>query len=146
LHHAIGRILIEEGNIDPGFIKDHTEGFAAYREAAFQHSIGEAARLCGISEADIRRAAGYIADAKGFISMWTMGLNQSVKGVDKILSLINLHLATGHIGKPGSGPFSLTGQPNAMGGREVGGLANLLPAHMDLANPAHREKLQQFWN
>ncbi|HVV06633.1 MAG TPA: molybdopterin-dependent oxidoreductase [Puia sp.] len=146
LHHAIGRILIEEGNIDPGFIKDHTEGFAAYREAAFQHSIGEAARLCGLSEADIRRAAGYIADAKGFISMWTMGLNQSVKGVDKILSLINLHLATGHIGKPGSGPFSLTGQPNAMGGRETGGLANLLPAHMELSNPAHREKLQQFWN
>ena len=146
LHHAIGRILIEEGNIDPVFIKDHTEGFAAYKEVAFQHSIEEAARLCGISEADIRRAAGYIADAKGFISMWTMGLNQSVNGVDKILSLINLHLATGHIGKPGSGPFSLTGQPNAMGGREVGGLANLLPAHMELANPAHREKLQQFWN
>jgi len=146
LHHAIGRILIEEGNIDPGFIKDHTEGFAAYKEAAFHHTIEEAARLCGISETDIRRAAGYIADAKGFISMWTMGLNQSANGVDKILSLINLHLATGHIGKPGSGPFSLTGQPNAMGGREVGGLANLLPAHMDLANPTHREKLQQFWN
>ncbi|HVU58378.1 MAG TPA: molybdopterin-dependent oxidoreductase [Puia sp.] len=146
LHHAFGRILIEEGNIDPNFIKDHTEGFAAYKEAAFQHSIEESASLCGISEMDIRRAAGYIADAKGFISMWTMGLNQSVNGVDKILSLINLHLATGHIGKPGSGPFSLTGQPNAMGGREVGGLANLLPAHMDLSNPVHRDKLQQFWN
>lgn len=146
LHHAIGRILIEAGDIDPVFIKDHTEGFAAYKEAAFQHSIEDAAGICGIPEADIRRAAGYIADAKGFISMWTMGLNQSVNGVDKILSLINLHLATGHIGKPGSGPFSLTGQPNAMGGREAGGLANLLPAHMDLANPAHREKLQQFWN
>jgi ferredoxin-nitrate reductase len=145
LHHAIGRILIEEGDIDPSFINDHTEGFAAYKESAFRHSIAEAARLCGVAEEKIREAAGYIGDAKGFISMWTMGLNQSVQGVDKILSLINLHLATGHIGKPGSGPFSLTGQPNAMGGREVGGLANLLPAHMELSNPVHREKLQQFW-
>jgi ferredoxin-nitrate reductase len=77
--------------------------------------------------------------------MWTMGLNQSVIGVNKNLSLINLNLITGHIGKPGSGPLSLTGQPNAMGGREVGGLANLLPAHRDLANPLHREEVQKFW-
>jgi ferredoxin-nitrate reductase len=72
-------------------------------------------------------AARYIGDAKGFLTMWTMGLNQSAIGVNKNLSLINLNLITGHIGKPGSGPFSLTGQPNAMGGREVGGLANMLP-------------------
>jgi len=145
LHHAIGRILIEQGAIDPGFIQQHTEGFTAYKDAVFQRSIAEAASLCGVSEDLIYLAAGYIGDAKGFISMWTMGLNQSVSGVDKVLSLINLHLVTGHIGKPGSGPFSLTGQPNAMGGREVGGLANLLPAHLDLANPAHREKVQRFW-
>jgi len=145
LHHAIGRILIEQGAIDPAFIRDHTEGFTAYQQAAFRRTVAEAALLCGVPEEKIYQAAGYIADAKGFISMWTMGLNQSANGVDKILSLINLHLATGHIGKPGSGPFSLTGQPNAMGGREVGGLANLLPAHLDLANPAHREKMQQFW-
>src|SRR6185503_12816409 len=83
--------------------------------------------------------------AKGFISMWTMGLNQSSIGVNKNLSLINLNLITGHIGKPGSGPLSLTGQPNAMGGREVGGLANLLPAHRDLNNPLHRQEVQKFW-
>ncbi|MBN9380029.1 MAG: molybdopterin-dependent oxidoreductase [Chitinophagaceae bacterium] len=145
LHHALGRILIEEGAIDPEFIHYHTEGFAAYKDVVFRRTIAEAASLCGVTEEKIYQAAGYIGDAKGFISMWTMGLNQSVGGVDKILSLINLHLATGHIGKSGSGPFSLTGQPNAMGGREVGGLANLLPAHLDLAIPAHREKVQRFW-
>ncbi len=77
--------------------------------------------------------------------MWTMGLNQSAVGVDKNLSLLNLHLITGQIGKPGAGPLSLTGQPNAMGGREVGGLSNLLPAHRNLANPEHRAAVQQFW-
>ncbi len=76
---------------------------------------------------------GILANAKGFITMWTMGLNQSAIGVNKNLSLINLNLITGHIGKPGSGPFSLTGQPNAMGGREVGGMATMLPAHRNLA-------------
>src|ERR1700755_2863131 len=77
--------------------------------------------------------------------MWTMGLNQSVIGVNKNLSLINLNLITGHIGKSGSGPFSLTGQPNAMGGREVGGMATLLSAHRDLANPAHRAEVAALW-
>ena len=77
--------------------------------------------------------------------MWTMGLNQSVIGVNKNLSLINLNLITGHIGKPGSGPFSLTGQPNAMGGREVGGLSNLLPAHRDLLNETDRNEVEKFW-
>jgi ferredoxin-nitrate reductase len=77
--------------------------------------------------------------------MWAMGYNQSVVGVNKNLSLINLNIITGKIGKPGSGPFSLTGQPNAMGGREVGGLANLLPAHRDLLNADHRNEVERFW-
>ncbi|HLI94358.1 MAG TPA: FAD-dependent oxidoreductase, partial [Puia sp.] len=93
----------------------------------------------------IRLAAEWIATARGWISFWTMGLNQSARGVDKVLSLIDLHLLTGQIGRPGCGPFSLTGQPNAMGGRETGGLANLLPAHRELSNPAHRAELQKFW-
>lgn len=145
LHHAVGRILIEKGKTDTAFISQHTEGFNAYREAVMQRSIEEAAAFCGISEEDLYRTAGYIAEAKGFMTMWTMGLNQSVVGVHKNLSLINLHLITGHIGKPGGGPFSLTGQPNAMGGREVGGLANLLPAHRVLDNPQHRKEVQEFW-
>ena len=145
LNHAIGRVLIENGDIDLDFITNHAEGFEAYSELVFCKTVHESALICGVSETDIRLAAKYIGNAKGYISMWTMGLNQSAIGVNKNLSLINLNLITGHIGKPGSGPMSLTGQPNAMGGREVGGLSNLLPAHRDLANPVHREEVQKFW-
>lgn len=145
LHHAIGRVLIEHGKVDHDFIKQHTNGFAAYRETVMQRSIEAAAEICGVPAALIIKAAGMIGRARGFLSMWTMGLNQSVKGVHKNLSLINLHLITGQIGKPGAGPLSLTGQPNAMGGREVGGLSNLLPAHRSLDNPAHRKAVQAFW-
>ncbi len=145
LHHAIGRCLIEDGKIDFDFIADHTDGFEKYRQTVFERTVAESATICGVREDDIRVAASYIGSAKGFITMWTMGLNQSVIGVNKNLSLINLNLITGHIGKPGSGPFSLTGQPNAMGGREVGGLANLLPAHRDLSNEAHRNEVEKFW-
>jgi len=145
LHHAIGRCLIEAGKVDTDFIDSHTEGFEQYCSAVFERTVEEAAFICGVKEEDIRLAAFYIGNAKGFISMWTMGLNQSVIGVNKNLSLINLNLITGHIGKPGSGPFSLTGQPNAMGGREVGGLSNLLPAHRDLLNETHRNDVERFW-
>ena len=145
LHHAIGRVLIEKGNIDARFIERHTEGFEQYRESVMQRTLAEAALICGVEEDLILEAASFIGNAKGFITMWTMGLNQSVVGVNKNLSLINLNLITGQIGKPGSGPFSLTGQPNAMGGREVGGLSNLLPAHRDLSNPEHRAYVESFW-
>ncbi len=145
LHHAIGRCLIEDGKIDFDFINDSTNGFAKYKETVFERTIEEAAAICGISENDIRLTALYIGGAKGFITMWTMGLNQSVVGTNKNLSLINLNLITGQIGKPGAGPFSLTGQPNAMGGREVGGLSNLLPAHRDLLNESHRNEVEKFW-
>ena len=145
LHHALGRVLLENGDIDTAFIGAHTEGFENYRDKVMERTVAEAALICDVPEEKIREAAGYIGSAKGFLTMWTMGLNQSVVGVNKNLSLINLNLITGQIGKPGSGPFSLTGQPNAMGGREVGGLANLLPAHRNLACPADRLYVQQFW-
>ncbi|HXB06273.1 MAG TPA: molybdopterin-dependent oxidoreductase [Puia sp.] len=145
LHYAIGRLLIEQGCLSPNFIRDHTEGFDDYRERVFARTVAEAAAVCGLPEADIRLAAEWIGAAKGYLSLWTMGLNQSAVGVDKVLSLIDLHLLTGKIGMPGSGPFSLTGQPNAMGGREAGGLANLLPAHRDLSNPDHRRAVQEYW-
>ena len=77
---------------------------------------------------------------KDFLRLWAMGLNQSVIGVNKNFALISLNLITGHIGKPGSGPFSLTGQPNAMGGREVGGLATMLAAHRSIGNACNIEK------
>jgi ferredoxin-nitrate reductase len=145
LHHAIARCLIEQGDVDLHFIQDHTEGFEKYKAIVFERSVAESAEICGVREEDIRKTASCIGNAKGFITMWTMGLNQSVIGVNKNLSLINLNLITGHIGKPGSGPFSLTGQPNAMGGREVGGLSNLLPAHRNLLDPKDREEVEKFW-
>lgn len=145
LFNAMARWLIEKKKIDKSFIQKHTSNFEAVKQTAFELSIRQAAEKCGISADDIRLAAKMISDAKGFISMWTMGLNQSVIGVDKNVSLLNLSLLTGQIGKSGSGPFSLTGQPNAMGGREVGGMASLLAAHRDLGNPKHRKEVQEFW-
>lgn len=145
LNHAIARLLIENGDVNIDFIRRHTEGFETYSERVFRMSLSESAAICGVQEADIRQAARYIAGARGFLSFWTMGLNQSATGVYKNLSLISLHLITGQIGQPGSGPFSLTGQPNAMGGREVGGLSTLLAAHRDLKNPSHRKEVETFW-
>ena len=145
LNNALGRLLIENGDVDVDFITNHADGFTAYREQVMQRTVAEAADLCGVPVASIEQAADWIGRAKGFLSLWTMGLNQSVIGVNKNLSLINLHLITGQIGKPGSGPFSLTGQPNAMGGRETGGLANSLPAHRDVVNAAHRAEVEAFW-
>ncbi|MET1258222.1 molybdopterin-dependent oxidoreductase [Flagellimonas sp. DF-77] len=145
LFNAMARWLIEKKKIDKAFIKRYTANYEACRLKAFELTLRQASEKCGIAVNDIKKAAKMIAEAKGFISMWTMGLNQSVIGVDKNISLLNLSLLTGQIGKPGSGPFSLTGQPNAMGGREVGGMASLLAAHRDLGDPAHRKEVQEFW-
>lgn len=145
LNHAIGRILIENNWLDNDFIQNHTDGFEDYKTKVFERSLAESAEICGVDEKLIIKTASLIAKAKGFLSMWTMGLNQSVIGVNKNLSLINLSLITGKIGKAGNGPFSLTGQPNAMGGREVGGLANMLASHREIANPVHRLEMEEFW-
>ena len=145
LFNAIARWLIEKRKIDKNFIKKHTANFEACKESAFTLTVRQAAEKCGIEASDIRKAAEYIGNADKFISMWTMGLNQSVIGVSKNVALLNLSLLTGQIGKPGSGPFSLTGQPNAMGGREAGGMASLLAAHKDLGNPRHRKEVADFW-
>ena len=145
LLHAIGRCLIEAGDIDLAFIESHTDGFPDYNKVVMETSLSEASMICGVPEEDIKRAASYIGEAKGFLTLWAMGLNQSANGVNKNLALINLNLITGHIGKPGCGPFSLTGQPNAMGGREVGGMATLLASHRNLNDSSHREEVAKFW-
>lgn len=145
LFNAIARVLIENAWIDNNFIIHHTDGFQKLKEIVFSQTLQEAAIICDVPAEDIFLAASYIGKAQGFLSMWTMGLNQSVIGVNKNLSLINLHLITGQIGKPGAGPFSLTGQPNAMGGREVGGLSNLLPAHRNLLDANDRKEVEDFW-
>ena len=145
LYNAIGRCLYKRGLIDEDFINNHTEGFEDYKDLIFKTSLKQASKLCGVPERDIQKVADTIGLSKGFISMWAMGLNQSVVGTDKNVSLLNLSLITGQVGKPGAGPFSLTGQPNAMGGREVGGMANLLAVHKDLGNEEHRREVAQFW-
>ncbi|MGB2128529.1 MAG: molybdopterin-dependent oxidoreductase [Flavicella sp.] len=145
LNNAIAKRLIDKKKINYKFIREHTNNFDTLKELVSKTSLSKAAKICGISVSDIKLAAQYIGNAKGFITMWTMGLNQSVIGVDKNVSLLNLSLITGQIGKPGSGPFSLTGQPNAMGGREVGGMANLLAAHKNLANPKDRKEVAAYW-
>ncbi|MDX2069282.1 MAG: molybdopterin-dependent oxidoreductase [Haliscomenobacter sp.] len=145
LYNAIGRRLIETNHADQFFVNQHTEGFAHYRRMVMDTPLRKAAEICGIELEDIKKAAKYIGDAKAYLSMWTMGLNQSAIGVDKNTALINLNLLTGQVGRPGAGPFSLTGQPNAMGGREVGGLATMLAAHRSLQDPAQRQEVADFW-
>lgn len=145
LYNAIAKVIIEENFHDLKFIENHTEGFGQLEAYLASVTLQELAQECGVEAELIIKAARMIGNAKGFLSMWAMGLNQSVEGVNKNLSLINLSLITGKIGKPGNGPFSLTGQPNAMGGREVGGMANLCSAHRDLSNPVHRKEVADFW-
>ena len=146
LFNGMLHLMLWEGLVDHAWIAAHTEGFAALRDRVREFTPKETARICGIDEAALVQAARWFADADGrTLSLYCQGLNQSRAGTFKNAALINLHLATAQIGKPGAGPFSLTGQPNAMGGREVGGLANLLSAHRDLANPAHRAEVAALW-
>ncbi len=146
LFHALARQLDQIGAVDHAYIAAHCSGWDALRAAVEPWTLARAAQHCGLAADDIARCADWLAGDRRFLSLWTMGLNQSAVGTDKNTSLINLSLITGKIGKPGCGPFSLTGQPNAMGGREVGGLANLLPAHRDLADPAQRAEVARQWN
>ncbi len=145
LFNGMLNALLWEGLTDAAYIAASTSGFEALKEAVREMTPAAAARICGVPEADIRTAAQWFGAARGALSLYCQGLNQSAHGTHNNAALINLHLATGQIGKPGAGPFSLTGQPNAMGGREVGGMANLLSAHRDLANPAHRAEVAALW-
>jgi assimilatory nitrate reductase catalytic subunit len=145
LHHAMLHLMLWEGLVDHAYIQAHTNGFHALRDRVRDFSPAHAAKACGLKEAHIVQAARWFAQQTPTLSLWCQGLNQSISGTDKNTTLLNLHLATGQIGKPGAGPLSLTGQPNAMGGREVGGLANLLSAHRDLANPEHRAEVARLW-
>ena len=140
LHHLLWEELLDED-----YIAAHTEGFAELKRIVREYTPKLTAEICGISERDLVTAAEWFGRSKAALSLYCMGLNQSSHGTDKNLALINLHLATGQIGRPGAGPFSLTGQPNAMGGREVGGMATMLAAHRDYANPEHRAEVARLW-
>ena len=145
LFNGLLHVLLWEGHVDRRYIDEHTTGFEALKARVRDYTPKLVAEMCGIAEADLLTAAQWFGQSRAVTSLYCMGLNQSVQGTDKNLALINLHLATGQVGRPGAGPFSLTGQPNAMGGREVGGMATMLAAHRDLQNPEHRAEMATFW-
>ena len=148
LFHAMLHVMLWEGLVDEGFVAARTAGFEALRQLVREWSPQAAAAVCGVRAEDIVTAARWFAGKTGrggTLSLYCQGLNQSSHGTAKNATLIGLHLATGQVGKPGAGPFSLTGQPNAMGGREVGGLATTLAAHRDLANPRDRDEMARLW-
>jgi len=145
LFNAMLHVMLWEGWCDMAYINVHTEGFEVLKATVREYTPQHAATLCGVDAEDIVRAAKMFATSTATLSLYCQGLNQSAQGTHKNAALINLHLATAHIGKPGAAPLSLTGQPNAMGGREVGGMANLLSAHRDMANPQHRAEVAKLW-
>jgi assimilatory nitrate reductase catalytic subunit len=145
LFNGMLHIMLWEGWTDASYIAAHTSGFDELKATVRDYTPDMVAETCGIRKEDLLSAAKMFATSSATLSLYCQGLNQSTSGTMKNAALINLHLATGQIGKPGAGPFSLTGQPNAMGGREVGGLANLLSAHRDMANPAHRAEVAALW-
>ncbi len=139
--------LRRHDRLDLAFLDAQVEGFGEALAMARQSSpsLPAVAAACGLAEADLATFYRWFAETDKTVTAWSQGVNQSSSGTDKVNAIINVHLATGRIGKPGAGPLSLTGQPNAMGGREVGGLANQLAAHMDLEDPQHRQAVQAFW-
>ena len=145
LFNGMLHVMLWEGWTRHDFIAARTTGFDELKATVRDCTPELVSQVCGISRDDLVAAARLFATSAATLSLYCQGLNQSTSGTDKNLALINLHLATGQIGRPGAGPFSLTGQPNAMGGREVGGMANLLSAHRDLANPQHRAEVAALW-
>jgi len=136
--------LIKSGNINNKFIKNHVNNFDEYKKNLLSLDEGELLKSTNIPKLIFEEFYNLFIKSENIISAWTMGLNQSVQGVDKNLALNNIHIITGQINKEGSGPFSLTGQPNAMGGREVGGLSTTLAVHLDY-NEQNCEKVSKFW-
>jgi ferredoxin-nitrate reductase len=145
LLNGIAYLLLKQGKIDSEFIDDCTNGFFEFTQVVEHYPPEVTAQRCGITIAELETAARYWAESSRVLSMWSMGVNQSQEGTAKVCAIINLHLMTGQIGQPGAGPFSLTGQPNAMGGREAGGLSHLLPGYRVVKNPQHRAEVEHFW-
>jgi assimilatory nitrate reductase catalytic subunit len=145
LFNGMLHIMLWEGLLDMDYIDQHTQGFDVLKETVREYTPKMVADICGIQETDIVQAAKWFGKGPT-LSMYCQGLNQSIHGTDKNASLINLHLAAGQIGKLGTGPFSLTGQPNAMGGREVGGMSNLLSGHRNLASAKDRAEVAELWD
>tara|TARA_R110002050_G_scaffold71891_3_gene154660 strand:+ start:45175 stop:47829 length:2655 start_codon:yes stop_codon:yes gene_type:complete len=147
LFNGLLSYLNETNKIDWEFVDKYTDGFADALMSAEESgiTIAQVARSCELNREDVEQFFKLFAETKKVVTLYSQGVNQSSSGTDKSNSIINCHLATGRIGKPAMGPFSITGQPNAMGGREVGGLSNQLAAHMDIDNEMHRDLLSRFW-
>lgn len=131
--------------IDQTYVESFTSGFDAAVLSAGEYSLPEIAEATGLTIAELTEFYDLFERTEKTVTCYSQGVNQSASGTDKVNAIINCHLATGRIGRPGMGPFSLTGQPNAMGGREVGGLANMLAAHMHIENAEDRDRVQRFW-
>jgi assimilatory nitrate reductase catalytic subunit len=138
--------LADHGALDPSYIDQHTSGFDAALACAksMAGSVAATALATGLDEADVATFFRMFRETPRVVTLYSQGVNQSAQGTDKVNAIINCHLASGRIGKPGASPFSLTGQPNAMGGREVGGLANQLAAHMNFT-PPEIDRVRRFW-
>ncbi|MCR5855784.1 nitrate reductase [Mesorhizobium sp. J428] len=139
--------LARANAIDQNYVAASTSGFAEALSAAMADAPSPAsvAAACGLADADVRLFFQLFAETQRTVTVYSQGVNQSSRGTDKVNAIINCHLATGRIGRPGVGPFSVTGQPNAMGGREVGGLANQLAAHMGFESPEDIDRVARFW-
>jgi assimilatory nitrate reductase catalytic subunit len=138
--------LVASNRIDQDYVAKHTRDLPAALSAAAAMNLAEIASTTVLSTGKIADFYELFASTERVVTVYSQGVNQSSAGTDKVNAILNCHLATGRIGRPGMGPFSVTGQPNAMGGREVGGLANMLAAHMELDNAAHRDLVRAFWN
>lgn len=145
LLNGLLHLIVENGHTDPGFIAEFTEGWEVMPSFLQQYTPDTVSEITGIPQDDIRAAARMIGEAENFMSCWTMGLNQSTHGTWNTNAICNLHLATGRICKPGSGPFSLTGQPNAMGGREMGYMGPGLPGQRSVLSAADRAFTEDQW-
>ena len=147
LFNGLLTFLQQHDECNPMFVENFTEGFAEAMTAAEKSASTPAhvAQQSGLNEADVAEFYRLFARTERVVTVFSQGVNQSSAGTDKVDAIINCHLLTGRIGRPGMGPFSFTGQTNAMGGREVGGLANQLAAHMEIDNPQHRDCVQRFW-
>lgn len=145
LFNGLLQHIANSQHLDARYVGEHTQGFDAALVATTSLKRKDIARATGLSEVSIAEFYDLFIATEKVVTIYSQGVNQSTQGTDKVNAIINCHLATGRIGRPGMGPFSVTGQPNAMGGREVGGLANMLAAHMSLESAADRDTVQRFW-
>jgi len=145
LLNGLLHLLVSDGQVNEEFIAEFTQGWEAMPDFLADYTPEAVAEITGLSADDIRAAARMIAEAKDWMTCWTMGLNQSTHGTWNTNAICNLHLATGAICRPGSGPFSLTGQPNAMGGREMGYMGPGLPGQRALLVEEERDFTEKIW-